>query len=536
MVGFVKSPILVTIGYSIASMYVFSLKYILSATKNLVQEDLELTDTEAGLIYTVFVIATMISCPVMGYIADMATFYKKYIALAGLIIDASAVIILSFCNNFYVLLIPRIISGLGDGAFSTIAPPILSEYFPPQKRNMVLTIFLSISNVGAAVGFSFSSILAEAFTWRIACIMMGLPGFLGFLLLIFRDPEALILQKEQAKIQMSQLYESKQDEDQISMETTKKLPTEKSGDDVTDDAMEHDEGTGLMTGAPAAEPMWKSMLAGLMRIFSAPYTVSVTGFMFIGFAMAGLADWGTSFFVRYYDMTTSTAGTVCGLMTVICALVGTMLGGIICEYVGKVLKRHPQLFVASITLLIGATINVVAIFFESVVLCCMCFGLAFILCYIYYGPMNAYIINSVPKELRSRATGIMYFCRHLGGSFASSVVGAISDASHNDLRTALIVSPLANMTAGFIWACAFVAIPGDAEKLLASEGTVDVAPVETVEVVVGEEAVGPKGEGNGNLTGDGEGGSDEKKLKHDEKTPLRKEPQDEPASGIILDK
>lgn len=533
MVGFVKSPLAVTIGYSIASMYIFALKYILSASKSLVQEDLELTDTEAGLIYTVFVIATMISCPVMGYVADMATFYKKYLALGGLLLDAAAVVLLATCKNFYVLLIPRVISGIGDGAFCTIAPPILSEYFPPQKRNMVLTIFLSISNIGAAVGFSLSSTLAEAFNWRVACIMMGLPGLLGFLLLIFRDPESLILQKEQSKIQMSQLYDSNQDEDQIALEKPKNSSTEKRPSDVSDDVMNNnnsddddDEDTGLVSGTSSSAPAMKKMLGDLIRIFSAPYVVSVVGFMFIGFAMAGMADWGTSFFVRYYDMSASTAGTVCGIMTVVCALLGTMLGGIICEYVGRILKRHPQLFVSSITLFMSSVIFISPMLIESIdsfAACCMCFCVGFVLCYIYYGPMNAYIINSVPKELRSRATGIMYFCRHLGGSFASSVVGAISDANHSDLRTALSVAPLAIFGAGFIWFCAFIVIPGDAEKLLASEGTLEVVEGSEVE----------KGNG-GNEPGDGEEGGD-KKSKHNEKTPLAKTPQDTPA-GIILDK
>lgn len=533
MVGFVKNPILVTIGYSIASMYVFALKYILSATKNLVQDDLELTDTEAGLIYTVFVIATMISCPVMGYVADMATFYKKYIALAGLILDASAVIILSFCNNFYVLLIPRVISGIGDGAFCTIAPPILSEYFPPQKRSMILTIFLSISNVGAAVGFSFSSILAEAFSWRIACIMMGIPGFLGFLLLVFRDPESLIQQKEEARRQqepqMAQLYDSQ--DNQISLEGPKKVSQDKKADDVRNDAMadvegDEDEGTGLVSGTAAAGPGWKEVFAGLLRIFSAPYVVSVTGFMFIGFAMAAVADWGTSFFVRYYDMSTSTAGTVAGAMTVVCSLIGTVLGGIVCEYVARVLKRHPQLFVSSVSLFISAALMLLAVFvksIDSVVFCCACFGLSFVFCYIYYGPMNAYIINSVPKELRSRATGIMYFCRHLGGSFASSVVGAVSDANHNDLRTALSVAPFANMMAAFIWLCAFIAIPGDAEKYFDKEGAAPETPSASDSLAESE---------------NGEGVEADKKGMHNEKTPLTQPIQldkDEP-SGIILDK
>ena len=536
MVGFVKSPVLVTIGYSIASMYVFSLKYILSTTKSLVQEDLELTDTEAGLIYTIFVVATMISCPIMGYVADMALYYKKYIALGGLILDAFAVIILAFCRNFYILLIPRIFSGIGDGAFSTIAPPILSDYFPPAKRNMVLTIFLSISNIGAALGFTLAGSLGDLYGWRYACVIMGIPGFLGFLLLIFKDPESLAkppARHHPADPEMSNLYDSDGDDSNDAQNpaalkssaaaTATTTSSSKNGDDVTEG--KNSESTGLVSGKDAEGAGLAELMGDLGRIFSAPYVVSVVGFMFIGFAMAGLADWGTSFFVRYFDLSTGTAGTVCGLMTVVCALVGTVLGGIVCEYVGKVLKRHPQLLVSSITLLAGAVALLVPLLgrsIQSVLVICAFFSGGIVLSYIYYGPMNAYIINSVPPELRSRATGIMYFCRHLGGSFASSVVGAVSDASRNDLRTALTVVPFAILTAGIIWLYSFIAIPADAEKLLAGEKTVS-------DGVVAEDE--DNNDDNNNNSS----------LKHNsgEKTPLTKTSNAESSAeptGIILDK
>lgn len=460
MGGFFNSPKGVVIGYSIGSMYVFSLKYVLSTTKSLIQADLDLSDVQAGVLYTMFLLAIMISSPILGYVADIAQKYKKHLAIGGLILDGCAMCACSLCFNFPLLIIPRVLSGIGDGTFSTIAPSILSDYFPPSKRNMVLTTFFSISNIGAVVGFALSGLFGDLVGWRSTCVLLGLPSLLGLLLLVFVDPAPGAT--TEPSISLYNKIELDDLEDDYTSDSDSALTEGSLGISDSDDSS--------VSPAPV-EPVFedlsrmgriKKFCKELLMIFTAPYVSSVIGFLFNGIAISALADWGTSFFIRYYDLSITSAGTICGGVTVICAFLGTVLGGFVCEYAGKYIRRHPHLLVSGVTLVASNIFlfpGTIVSNIDSAVFPCVMDGIAFILCYINYGPMNAYVINCVEPELRSRAVGLTYAFRNFGGCVAPSIIGAISDYHYGDLRSALLVAPMSNVIAGVVWILAAFTMP-----------------------------------------------------------------------------
>lgn len=461
MGGFLNSPIGVVIGYSIGSMYVFALKYVLSTTKSLIQADLKLTDAQAGALYTVYLIAIMIASPILGYAADVVQKYKKHIAIWGLVLDGVSTCACSICYYYPLLIIPRILAGVGDGAFSTIAPSILSDYFPPTKRNMVITTFFSISNAGAIIGFALSGFFGDTFGWRATCVFLGLPGVLGLALFIFGDPKPV-----SAPDSIS-IYDRIELEDYESEAGTESESASAHTD--TDSSISDSDGKSISPAPTDSDfemlnrkEQIKKFIAEMMEIFTAPYTVSVVGFLFNGVTIAAIADWGTSFLIRYFDLTVTYAGTFCGSITIICAFVGTAAGGVICEYAGRYIHKNPILVVSGVTLfasnffLVPATIitdDVTAAF------PCAMEGIAFILNYISFGPMNAYVINSVAPELRSRALGITHTFRNFGGCIAPSIVGAISDAHYGDLKSALLVAPMSNVIAAIVWILASFILP-----------------------------------------------------------------------------
>lgn len=465
MGGLFNSPRAVVIAYSIGSMYVFSMKYVLSTTKSLIQDDLKLPDTQAGALYTMFLLAMLISSPIIGYIADVSQKYKKHIAIWGLVLNGCSICACSICFHFSTLIIPRILAGVGDGTFSTIAPAILSDYFPPSKRNMVLTTFFSISNLGAVFGYALSAFLGDLVGWRSTCVLLGLPSILGLVLFVFDDPEP------NATMESTSMYE-KIDIENDNSENVNVNENENNTENVNNDSVTSKneiEGTNpaskeeekVETKLDMKEQL-KKFMKEMQMIFSAPFVVSVIGFLFHGISIAAIADWGTSFLIRYYDLTITYAGTFCGSVIVVCAFVGTALGGFICEYAGKVIHRHPHLFVSGITLFASSIFLLpptIPTDIDSAAFPCVLNGIAFILCYINYGPMNAYVVNCVTPELRSRAIGITNTFRNFGGCIAPSIIGAISDASYGDLRSALLITPFSNAIGGIVWLLATITIP-----------------------------------------------------------------------------
>jgi MFS family permease len=79
--------------------------------------------------------------------------------------------------------------GIGEASYATITPDLLSDFFPPSKRNRILTIFYTgfyfhlhlnlISQlqtaipVGAALGYIIGSLIASHWTWRYAFLVTG---------------------------------------------------------------------------------------------------------------------------------------------------------------------------------------------------------------------------------------------------------------------------------------------------------------------------------------------------------------------------
>ena len=80
--------------------------------------------------------------------------------------------------------------GVGEAAYATISPALISDFFPPARRNRMLTIFMVAIPVGAALGYVLGGVLGQAHGWRAAFLMVGLPGlFASGLVLLVREPK-----------------------------------------------------------------------------------------------------------------------------------------------------------------------------------------------------------------------------------------------------------------------------------------------------------------------------------------------------------
>src|SRR5262249_26141961 len=79
--------------------------------------------------------------------------------------------------------------GVGESSYSTITPTLIADYFPLQKRATVLGVFQAAIPMGFALGFVLGAVLAHYFGWRIAFMVVGLPGLIiAILVWRLREP------------------------------------------------------------------------------------------------------------------------------------------------------------------------------------------------------------------------------------------------------------------------------------------------------------------------------------------------------------
>jgi MFS family permease len=85
--------------------------------------------------------------------------------------------------------VARAAVGIGEAAYGTIAPTLISDYFPRSVRGRIFSVFFAAIPIGSALGYIVSGQIDVHFGWRNAFFVAGAPGVvLAFLALRLYDP------------------------------------------------------------------------------------------------------------------------------------------------------------------------------------------------------------------------------------------------------------------------------------------------------------------------------------------------------------
>ena len=162
-------------------------RFVLAAVLPRVKTELVLTDFQLGLLANAFLVAYFLTSPVFGVLGDRLS--RPRLMAAGVSAWSVATAAAGLTRNFVQLLIARAWVGVGEAAYATISPALLSDYFPRAQRGRAFSIFYVAIPVGAAAGFLLGGALEHAFGWRAAFYAVGLPGVaLSLLALRLHDP------------------------------------------------------------------------------------------------------------------------------------------------------------------------------------------------------------------------------------------------------------------------------------------------------------------------------------------------------------
>lgn len=370
-------------------------RWVPSAVKELFKADLSLTDAQTSWPLTAFIVVYMVASPIFGALAERRS--RRLLIALGVAAWSLATAAAAFATGFVSLLIARAAVGIGEAAYATLAPSLLADFFPPERRNRAFTLFYVATPVGSAIGFALGGLLGENFGWRTAFLAVGLPGLLfAGLALLMKEPVR-----------------------------------------------------GAFDEKPPEPVSWPIALRQLAQ--NRTYLIAVAGYTLVSFASGGIADWFPTFLSRVRGMALGPANLAIGASAVVGGLLGTALGGYVADRVDK-LTRQPYLAVSGLAMLPAAALITVALFVlraPSAIIACVLTAQLFL--WAYNSPINALLVNSVDPGLRARAFGLSILCIHLFGDVLSPpLIGMFSDAT-GDLEQALIMVPIAVALGGLVW-------------------------------------------------------------------------------------
>lgn len=149
-------------------------RYIVAAVLPRIQEDLGLTNFEGGLLATVFLLGYFVTSPIFGVLGDRMS--RKRLIAFGVLTWSLATIASGLSNDLWTLLVARALVGVGEASYATLAPTIIDDVSPPEKKGKMLSIFFLAVPVGSALGYLFGGAVQKAWGWREAFFLGGGPG------------------------------------------------------------------------------------------------------------------------------------------------------------------------------------------------------------------------------------------------------------------------------------------------------------------------------------------------------------------------
>jgi len=377
---------------------------VAAVVESIKKSELHLSDTQLGFVGAGFLIVYALTSPVFGTLGDRSK--RPPLIALGVAIWSIATGLGGFARGFLSLFIARSTVGIGEAAYGTIAPALLSDHFPIEKRGRAFAVFFAAIPIGSAAGYILGGLVDHAFGWRAAFWIAGAPGLLlSLLVLKVVDPPRGVLDAEQ----------------------------------------------------PPDDARGRASLHGryLHLLRNRTFVLSALGYGAYTFALGGLAFWMPAFLERVRGMQRSEATVTFGAIALVTGFVGTFAGG----WLGDLLlprTKSAYLWVSGVATLLAAPVAYVALSNPHRGTYITAIVIAEVLIFMCTGPINSAIVNVVSPGERATAVGLSVLVMHLVGDIPSPpVIGALSDRS--SLEHAFLIVPVAIVIAAGIWIWAAIA-------------------------------------------------------------------------------
>ena len=155
--------------------------------ESLQHSELHLTDSQFGALTSAFFLVYMCAAPVLGAYGHRR--WRLRLVAGGIAVWSVATALAGLAHSYPALLSARASVGIGEAAYSAIAPALLADAFPARLRGRVFSVFFCATPVGSALGYVFGGVVDQHYGWRAAFLLAGVPGLLlAVLVLTLTDP------------------------------------------------------------------------------------------------------------------------------------------------------------------------------------------------------------------------------------------------------------------------------------------------------------------------------------------------------------
>lgn len=158
----------------------------------LIAADLDRSESEIGLLTTVFAIAVMVSTVPLTLLTTRLP--RRTLIVGNMVMWSIGALVVATADSFALVLTGRVITAMGHALFWAVVTPAAAGMFAPQMRGRSVTRLMLGASGAGVIGLPVSTWLAQRTDWQLPFWIVGIGGLalavaIAFLMPSFRTEE-----------------------------------------------------------------------------------------------------------------------------------------------------------------------------------------------------------------------------------------------------------------------------------------------------------------------------------------------------------
>ncbi|WP_165074124.1 spinster family MFS transporter [Paludisphaera rhizosphaerae] len=333
-----------------------------------IKKSFDIDDFWYSVLGVAFMVVYTVVSPVMGWLGDR--YDRRRLLAGGVALWSFATVGSAFSLDFYHMFFWRSLLGVGEASYGVLAPTLIADLFPVEKRGKAMGLYYLALPLGGALGYALGGWIGDHWGWSRAFLIVGLPGLLAAV-------AGLLI---------------------------------------------HDPGRGASEGGQPTGSTDRPRMIDYLRLFKIPtYVLNTVGMAAVTFATGAYAVHGANFYQTVRGMSMTRATSSIGILTALAGLLGIALGTGLADFTMR-FTRRAYLLLAAIVTAAAVPLGLLAILEkDTAVSLGLLFG-AMLLTSMVLGPCNTVIANVVPANKRASGFALYIFLIHVFGDISSPVI------------------------------------------------------------------------------------------------------------------
>lgn len=162
-------------------------RQLLSALHEPIVRDIPQTESQFGMVTSVFLLIYALLSPVGGFLADR--YSRRLVILGSLVVWSAVTWLTGHVHDYTTLLVARGFMGVSEACYIPAALALITDYHRGSTRSLAVGIHMSGIYAGMALA-GYGGTMAEIEGWRMTFALFGLIGVAyAFVLIVFlKDP------------------------------------------------------------------------------------------------------------------------------------------------------------------------------------------------------------------------------------------------------------------------------------------------------------------------------------------------------------